>query len=139
QYPQLKILVLSQHEGTLYVDRALREGARGYVVKDQAADEVLDAIRSVLAGQIYLARGMAGVLLNRFVGAAPGAPLGSVELLTDRELHVLHLLGTGMSTRRIAVAMKLSFKTVESHRENIKRKLGLKGAAELIHFAGEWS
>ena len=138
QFPGLRMLVLSQYEAPHYVERALRAGALGYVVKDQAAEEVLTAIRTVLAGEVYLTRTLAARLLNTFVGTLPGTPRAGVERLTDRELHVLHLLGAGMSTRKIAIELCLSFKTIETHRENIKRKLGLHGAAELIHYASEW-
>lgn len=138
QFPSLRILVLSQYEAPHYVERALRAGAMGYVVKDQAAEEVLSAIRSVLAGEVYVTRTLAARLLNTFVGTSPGIARAGVECLTDRELHVLHLLGAGMSTRKIATELCLSFKTIETHRENIKRKLGLRGAAELIHYASEW-
>jgi DNA-binding NarL/FixJ family response regulator len=95
-------------------------------------------MRTVLAGEVYLTRALAARLLHTFVGTSPGTPRAGVEQLTDRELHVLHLLGSGMSTRAIAIELCLSFKTIETHRENIKRKLGLRGAAELIHYASEW-
>ncbi len=139
QYPGLRVLVLSQYEAQFYAERALRAGALGYVVKEQAAEEVLKAIRAVLAGEVYLTRGMAALLLRRFVGIAPEGSRAGLEQLTDRELQVLQLLGAGLSTREIATELKLSFKTVETHRENIKRKLGLRGANELILFATEWA
>jgi DNA-binding NarL/FixJ family response regulator len=138
QYAKLRILVLSQFDAPHYAERALRAGALGYVVKEQAAEEVLSAIRTVLAGEVYLTRALAARLLHTFVGTVPGIPRAGVEQLTDRELHVLHLLGSGMSTREVAIELSLSFKTVETHRENIKRKLGLHGAAELIHYASAW-
>ena len=139
QFADLRILILSQYDAPLYIERALRAGALGYVIKDQAAEEVMTAIRTVLSGQVYLTRGMAALLLHKFVGTPPKAPSGGVEPLTDRELHVLQLLGAGMSTREIAEELKLSFKTIETHRENIKRKLGLRGAAALMHYATEWA
>src|SRR6266481_909859 len=139
QFADLRILILSQYDAPLYIERALRAGALGYVIKDQAAEEVLTAIRTVLSGQVYLTRGMAALLLHKFVGAPPKALNSGVEPLTDRELHVMQLLGTGMSTREIAEELKLSFKTIETHRENIKRKLGLRGAAALMHYATEWA
>jgi DNA-binding NarL/FixJ family response regulator len=139
QYPDLRILILSQYEAPLYAERALRAGALGYVVKEQAAEEVLTAVRTVLAGQVYLTRGMAALLLHKFVGVTGKTAQNGVQDLTDRELHVLHLLGGGMSTREIATELKLSFKTIETHRENIKRKLGLPGAAALIHYATNWN
>jgi DNA-binding NarL/FixJ family response regulator len=139
QFPDLRILILSQYEAPLYAERALRAGALGYVVKEEAAAEVLNAVRTVLAGQVYLTRGMAALLLHKFVGPAGKSSQEGVQQLTDRELHVLHLLGAGYSTREIATELKLSFKTVETHRENIKRKLGLQGAAALIHYATNWN
>jgi DNA-binding NarL/FixJ family response regulator len=139
QIPELSMLVLSQYEAPFYVERALRAGALGYVVKEQAAEELLSAIRSVLAGEVYLTRAMAARLLHTFIGVAPGAPPTGVERLTDRELQVLHLLGAGMSTRKIAAELNLSFKTIETHRENIKRKLGVRDAAGLILYATEWA
>jgi DNA-binding NarL/FixJ family response regulator len=138
QFPELRILVLSQCDGSLYAERALRAGAMGYLDKEQAAEEVLNAIRTVLAGEVYLTRGLAAQLLHRFVGGHPKAR-DDAQPLTDRELHVLELLGSGMSTREIANALNLSFKTIETHRENIKHKLGLRGAAALAHYASEWA
>jgi DNA-binding NarL/FixJ family response regulator len=137
RWPRLRILVLSQFESKLYVERALRAGALGYVVKEQAAEEILQAMRTVLAGEVYLTRAMGALLLHRFVGAA-ATERSALERLTDRQLHVLQLLSTGMSTREIAAELKLSFKTVETHRENIKRKLGLTTASELLHYAACW-
>ena len=139
QYPGLRILVLSQYGAPIYVERAMRAGASGYVVKEQAANEVLNAIRSVLAGEIYLTRGMAALLLRKLLVPKVGTSNPGAEPLTDRELHVLQLLGGGLSTRDIASELHVSFKTIESHRENIKRKLGLPDAAALIHFANEWA
>ncbi len=134
-----RIMILSQHTGALYVERALRAGAMAYVSKEQAAEELLKAIHAVLAGEIYLERGMAALLLSRFVGTPPQTAPGSFEQLTDREMHVFQLLGAGRSTREIAADLNRSFKTVESHRENIKRKLQLRGATELVNRATEWA
>lgn len=139
QHPDLRILILSQYEAPLYAERALRAGALGYVVKEQAAEEILGAIRTVLAGEVYLTRGMAALLLHKFVGAPKTSNRQGAEQLTDRELHVLNLLGAGLSTREIAAELKLSFKTIETHRENIKRKLGLQSAAALVHYATQWA
>ena len=139
QFPTLQILILSQYDAPLYVERALNSGALGYVVKEQAADELLQAIRTVLAGEVYLTRAMAGRMLHKFVGLSSKGARAGIEHLTDRELHVLQSLGTGLSTRQIALNLNLSIKTIETHRENIKRKLGLNGASELIHFANDWA
>lgn len=137
--PGLRIVVLSQLDQATFAERALRAGARGYVMKEQAADELLGAIRTVLAGQVYVPRGLAVRLLRSIVGAAPKSLRSGVELLSDRELQVLQLLGTGLTSRKIATELNLSLKTVETHRENIKRKLGLANAAELVHYAVLWS
>src|SRR5207245_2994434 len=93
QFADLRILILSQYEAPLYAERALRAGALGYVVKEQAAEEILGAIRTVLAGDVYLTRGMAALMLHKFVGAPKASGRGGAEQLTDRELNVLHLLG----------------------------------------------
>jgi DNA-binding NarL/FixJ family response regulator len=139
QYPDLRMLVLSQYEAPLYMERALKAGAMGYVVKEQAAEEILKAIRTVLQNEIFLTRGMAALLLKKLIGPGPKLSKPGAEPLTDRELHVLQLLGTGLSTREISVELHVSFKTVESHRENIKRKLGLRSASALVHYATEWA
>ena len=139
RFPQIRVLMLSQYDLPIYAERALRAGALGFVVKAQAADEILAAIRSVLAGDIYLPRPLARHLLHQLIGTAPMVSRPSVENLTDRELHVLRLLGSGRSTREVATVLGLSFKTIETHRENIKHKLGLQGANQLVHFATEWA
>ena len=138
-HPNLRILILTQYDAPLYAERALRAGALGYLVKEQAANEILNAIRTVLSGQVYLTPALAGLMLHKLVGATGKLSRTGVEQLTDRELHVLQLLGAGLSTRHIAMHLKLSFKTIETHRENIKSKLGLRGAAQLVHFANEWA
>lgn len=139
RFAGLRILVFSQYDTPVYVERVLRAGAMGYVHKEQPAEELLAAIRTVLAGEVYLTRAMAGLLLHKLVGASHQATRTGLERLTDRELHVMRLLGSGLSTRAIAEQMNLSFKTIETHREKIKLKLGLKNAAELVHFATVWA
>ncbi|HEU0038659.1 MAG TPA: DNA-binding response regulator, partial [Verrucomicrobiae bacterium] len=99
QFSDLRILIISQYEARLYAERSLRAGALGYLVKEQAAEEVLDAIRTVLRGEIYLTRGTAGHLLHKLVGNRAQVRRTGIENLTDRELHVLQLLGDGRSTR----------------------------------------
>jgi DNA-binding NarL/FixJ family response regulator len=139
QIPDLKILILSQYDAPMYAERALRAGAMGYVVKEQASEEVLAALRTVLSGQVYVARGIAALLLHKFVGTGPRVAEGGLQRLTDRELHVMQLLGAGLTTRQIAAELNLSFKTIETHRENLKRKLGLQSAAALVHYATNWA
>jgi DNA-binding NarL/FixJ family response regulator len=138
QFENLRIVVISQFDETVYAERSLRAGAMGYVMKNQATEEVLGAIRAVLAGQVYLSRTMTNrVLQTNFTGKSnPHA--ASAEKLTDRELHVLQLLGVGISTRKIAEQMHLSIKTVETYREHLKQKLGLSNSTELVHYATHW-
>ena len=138
KHENLRIVVISQFDETVYAERSLRAGAKGYVMKDQATEEVIGAIRTVLAGQVYLSRTMTNrVLQSNFTGkSSPRA--ASVKKLTDRELHVLQLLGIGTSTRKIAGQMNLSIKTVETYREHLKQKLGLSNSTELVHYATHW-
>lgn len=132
QHSNLRILVFSQHDGQFCIEEALRAGALGFVAKDQEAGEVLKAIRVVLAGEISVTLGIAALLLKKFIrtGGEPGE--GIAMQLTNRELHIFQLMGVGWSTREIAAFLNRSIKTIESHRENIKRKLQLEGAAQLI-------
>jgi len=138
RFEKLRIVVISQFDEAVYAERSLRAGAMGYVMKDQATEEVLGAIRTVLTGQVYLSRAMTNrVLQTNFTGrSSPHA--ASVEKLTDRELHVLQLLGIGTSTRKIAGQMHLSIKTVETYREHLKHKLGWSNSTELVHYATHW-
>jgi len=138
QYPSLRILVLSQFEEAVYAERALRAGARGYVMKEQASREVVAAMQKVLAGELYVSPKMTAIALQKLIEPKTRNGAGRVEGLTDRELQVFELLGAGMSTRRIADSLCLSFKTIETHRENIKHKLGLHDATELAHCASNW-
>jgi len=135
--PGLPVLVLSMHDETLYGERVLRAGARGYVMKDQAADKIVAALRRVLSGEVYLSDKMALRVLDRFAGKPAGA--GSpVDLLSDREIEVFQLIGRGISTRQIAEKLHLSVKTVETYREHIKIKLKLETAADTLQHAIQW-
>lgn len=136
-FATLRILVLSQFDETLYAERALQAGANGYIMKEQASQEVLHAIRAVLAGKTYVSRKLAVRLANRFPGIEMEAPAAGFEHLSERELNVLQLLGVGRSTREIASDLELSIKTIETYRENLKAKLGVKGSAELVRYASE--
>ena len=138
EYPQVPILVLSMHEESLYADRALRAGASGYITKHQPADEVLQAIRRVIAGNIYLSEKMTSTYLKTLTTAGPKVAQPAVDRLADRELEVLNLIGRGMTVRDIARELQLGTPTVETYRARIKEKLNLKNAAELQHFAFRW-
>lgn len=136
-YPKLIMLVLSMYDETIYAERVLRAGAAGYVMKQEATDRVLVALRKVLAGGIYLSERMSSKFMHQLVGGgiknANGGSL--IERLSDRELEVFGLIGEGRGTRQIAEQLHLSVKTVESHRAHIKEKLNLRSATELVHRA----
>jgi DNA-binding NarL/FixJ family response regulator len=135
RYPKLPMLVLSMHDEALYGERALRAGARGYLTKQEATKKVVDAIRKVLAGEIYTSEKMAATILQKVAGGkAPGG--GSpTDVLTDRELEVFQLLGQGKTVKEIAESLFVSAKTVEAHREHIKQKMNFKTSAELLRYA----
>jgi len=135
RFPQTRILVLSMHNEWLYAERALRAGASGYVSKHEPMENLMDAIRRVLAGGVYLSGRSADHVLGRLVGRRRTSDEPSLDQLSDRELEVLNLLGRGQGTREIAVHLSLSPRTIDAHRENIKKKLGLNTAAELFQFA----
>lgn len=138
--PEARCLVLSMHDERLYAERALRAGARGYVMKQEATRKIVAALRAVHAGRIYLGEAIASELLERLAGGAPAVAEHAGEpfpALSDREIEVLRLIGRGMKTGEIAVALNRSVHTVEAHRANIKRKLGLKSGAELVRAAFE--
>jgi DNA-binding NarL/FixJ family response regulator len=136
--PDLPILVLSMHDEALFAERALRAGARGYIMKHEAIEGLTGAIRQVLAGRAYVSDGMSQRLLARIGETKPalGEPLGR---LTDRELEVFELVGRGQSTAAIAARLGVSVKTIETYRSNIKTKLDLKDAADLIRHAATWA
>jgi DNA-binding NarL/FixJ family response regulator len=138
RFPSLRMLVLSQNDEALYAERALRAGARGYVMKEEATNEVLNAMRTILRGELYVSRKMSVLALHKLLSTASGVRGNYVERLTDRELQVFQMIGAGKGTADIASELSLSFKTVETHRENIKRKLGLRNAVDLVCHAVHW-
>jgi DNA-binding NarL/FixJ family response regulator len=136
--PAQRILVLSMHDETLYAERALRAGAKGYVMKQEPTEVVLSAIRTVLLGGTYLSPRMQERALERFGNDKTDASRSSVETLTDRELEVFELIGRGFGTREIGSQLKLSVSTVETYRAHLKEKLQLASGTELTHRAIEW-
>jgi DNA-binding NarL/FixJ family response regulator len=136
--PQLKMLVLSTHDESLYAERALRAGAKGYVMKQEPMECVMTAIRQVLQGGIYLSDFMNTRLLHKMVHRGARATASEVEHLSDRELEIFRLLGQGYGTKQIASNLHLSISTVETHRTHIKEKLRLQTAPELVRRAVEW-
>lgn len=138
KHPEVQMLVSSMHDESLFAERALHAGAKGYINKQESTDKVLDAIRHVLDGHIYLSPKMTDRLLHGVVEGQKVPETSSIEKLSDRELQVFELIGQGMSTRQIANQLHLSVKTIETHREHIKSKLNLKNGAELSRHAVRW-
>ena len=138
RYPELPILVLSMQDESVYAERALLAGARGYIMKHEATENVIVAIRQVLRGRLYLSDRMSSRLLDTLFAAKGQPGMSSVDLLTDRELEVFDFLGQGLATRQIAERLHLSIKTIEAYREHIKQKLKLANATELVRRAVLW-
>ncbi len=138
EQPRLLILVLSMHDDSLYALRALRAGAKGYVMKQNAMECVLEALRKIMSGGIYVSPQFSEKLVFKAIQGSSGDLGLPVDKLSDRELEVFQLLGRHKTTREIAEALHLSVKTIETHRSHIKEKLGLKSANEMAGFAIEW-
>jgi DNA-binding NarL/FixJ family response regulator len=136
--PALPILVVSMHDESLYAERVLRAGGRGYIMKQEGGKKLLQAVRHVLSGQIYVSEKMAAGILETFSGRHTEVAASPVQQLSDREFEVFQLIGQGKSTREIAVHLHLSAKTVEVHRLNIKKKLKLKTSTDLVRHAVRW-
>jgi len=136
--PSLPVLVLSTHDEALYAQRAVRAGARGYVMKQAPTREVMNAIRTVLGGDLYLSDPMRSRLVREHLDGSKGERVTEVEGLSDRELEIFDLIGHGDTTRRIATKLHVSVSTVETHRAHIKEKLSLHNAVELVRRAVEW-
>jgi DNA-binding NarL/FixJ family response regulator len=141
RWPELPVVVLSMHEETIFAERALRAGARGYVSKHEATEVLLVALERVLGGEVYVSHRTSVRLLKAFVGGGrtPVASHQSFASLTDRELEIFGLIGAGHGTRDIAGRLFLSIKTVEAHRARIKEKLGISTATELVAQAARWA
>jgi len=138
QFPKVATVVLSMHEEIYYAERALRAGARAYVMKRESTEQIIEAIEQVLAGGIYANPGVLARLAFRMVGRGSKASRGSVESLSDRELEVFRRLGQGQATRHISEDLNLSIKTVQAYCARIKEKLGLANGAELVREAVRW-
>ncbi len=138
QYPDLPVLTLSMHDEAVYGERALRAGAKGYIMKQEATEKVVTAIRRVLAGELYVSDDMAAKMVSKLVGGGSRKTGSPVECLSDRELEVFRLIGEGYGTREMAEKLHLSIKTIETYRAHIKDKLGLEDANELLRCAIQW-
>jgi DNA-binding NarL/FixJ family response regulator len=137
--PQLPVLVISMHEESLYAERSLRAGARGYITKEEGGERLMRAVRHVLSGAIYVSDKMSARILEIFSGRQAMQERSRVEELSDREFEIFELLGDGLSTQQIAERLHLSMKTVDAHRAKIKEKLKLKTTNELISYAARWT
>ncbi len=138
RHPEVLMLALSMHDESFYAERVLRAGAKGYIMKQQATDQVLLAIRRILGGEVYLSDAISSKILRNFTGENSKKTASPVENLSDRELQVYRLIGTGLGTRQIAEKLSRSVKTVETYREHIKLKLDLKDSSELVQSAIQW-
>lgn len=133
--PSLPILVISMHDETVYAERVIRAGGRGYIMKQAGPDNIIAAIRRVLSGSVFVSDAMSARILDS-LSRSPAAT--SISSLSDREFEVFHLIGQGLEAQQIAASLHLSIKTVDTHRATIRRKLGLKTNTELIHRAIQW-
>jgi DNA-binding NarL/FixJ family response regulator len=136
---RLPVLILSMHDESIYAERALRAGANGYIMKQEATEKVLIALRRILSGEIYVSDRVANHMLQHYVRGASHAEHSEISELTDRELEVFRLIGEGHGTRQIAETLHLSVKTVESYQAHIKDKLSLRSARELVQHAVQWN
>jgi len=138
KWPAIKLLVLSMHDESLFAERVLRAGAVGYVSKHEASRTIVQAVRTILAGKLYLSPNMTELVVQRAFVSGVDVSRSPVERLTEREREVFELIGQGLSSRQIAVKLGVSPKTVETHREHIKEKLELTTGAELAKYAVQW-
>src|SRR6478752_9925172 len=139
KYPTLPVLILSMHDESIYAERALRAGANGYIMKQEATEKVLVALRRILAGEIYVSDRIANKMLKHYITGSGPVRNSSIADLSDRELEVFRLIGEGHGTRQIAEELHLSVKTVESYQAHIKEKLSLRSARELMQHAIQWN
>jgi DNA-binding NarL/FixJ family response regulator len=136
--PELPVLVLSMHDEAIYAERALRARANGYIMKQEATEKVLVAVRRILNGEVYLSERMSSKMLQQYIGGAPSMIQSRIASLSDRELEVFQLIGEGCATREIAEQLHLSVKTVETYQAHIKEKLALRSGRQLIQHAIQW-
>lgn len=136
--PKLPVLAVSMHDENLFAERALRAGAIGYISKDTDPSEIIEGVRKALRGEVVLSPAMASKLLRRAMHGGASGPVSPVAVLSDRELEIYELIGRGMTTREVAGSLSISVKTVETHQANIKAKLGVRNANELLRSAVTW-
>ena len=137
-YPELPILVVSMHDELIHAERALRAGARGYLMKEAGGERLVQAIHRLLQGEVYVSEKLSAAILDSVTGRKPRNSHSPIEKLTDREFQVFQMIGSGKGTREIADELHLSAKTVDVHRGNIKAKLDLKDGTALVRHAVRW-
>jgi DNA-binding NarL/FixJ family response regulator len=138
-HPEVAVLVVSMHDEALYAERALRAGARGYIMKNEGGEKLVEAIRQILQGKTYVSENMSGKVLEIFSGRRRRTDDTTIGKLTDREFEVFRLLGQGLTTREIGQQLRLGTKTVETHRLHVREKLGFKSGPALIKYAVRWA
>ncbi len=138
QWPEIKVLISSMHDESLYAERALRAGALGYINKSDEVEQFIRALRRVMAGEVYLSAAMTNRMLSQVVSHRDEPSRSEMQKLSDRELEVFEMIGNGIGTKEIAAKLDLSRKTVETYREHIKSKLGLRNGTELTQHAVRW-
>ncbi len=138
-HPEVLVLVVSMHDESLYATRALRAGARGYLMKNEGGERLIEAVHQVLNGEVFVSSSMSARILNSLSERHPRASGPELGALTDREFEVFHFIGQGMTTREIGRHLHMSGKTVETHRLHIREKLGLKTGPELLKYAVRWA
>lgn len=139
RHSDVPVLVISMHDELIHGERSFRAGAKGYIMKQEATDKVISAIRKIMGGEVYLSDRMQALLLQKMRGSAPQQQVSVLSNLTDREYEVLRMIGLGLGSSEIATKLNRSVKTIEAHRANLKQKLGLKSASELNRFAANWA
>ncbi|MGO8931174.1 MAG: response regulator [Limisphaerales bacterium] len=139
QHPRVAVLVMSMHDETIYAERVLRAGGRGYIMKNEGGEKLLEAIRQVLQGQVYVSKHMSAALLEVFTPHRSSTGEATPAALSDREFEVFQLIGQGLSTQQIGQRLNVSVKTVGTHRLHIKQKLNLRTGPELIRHAVRWA
>ncbi len=138
RWPDLKIMVLSMHDESFYAERVLRAGAKGYVTKAEVATKVIDGLRAVLAGDIYVSQKISEKMLRKMVGGKNKVDMFPLDRLSDREFEVFELIGQGLQSKEVAERLHLSSKTIDAHRDHIKKKLDLDSATALLTYAVQW-
>ncbi|QTA80577.1 Putative oxygen regulatory protein, NreC-like [Desulfonema limicola] len=137
-YKDMPVLVLSMHDEALYAERSFQAGAKGYIMKQSASESIIKAIRCVIKGKTYASDALMENILNKFTGRPQSFDKSPLDILANRELEVLHMIGDGFTTKEIAEKLNLSTKTISTYRERIKEKLNLKNASELMRYAVSW-